>query len=692
MISDDRILEHCDEFLAATSERRQTMSQAIIENAQKEAYQNFAARIVILLYRQNRIGDAELVVNSLLNYPPFEEQACWELGYGFGVSGQPNQSIQYLIRAIDLNPDVSRLLWLSVQYAIIKDAPKLKALLLRIERDYPDHSKELAIHREFFDLLQKYDRAAATELMKQIYDRFATRTIPKLEDDIRTALDAQRPYLLLRLGDGEGACIRLHDEDEASNKNYYRANRDEFADIWFKDTSVLDDDSFIKTLDTFNAIIGQADALGGSMYSAAIQTEYDYASRRGIAWVVNVMRKLLACADDNPRWAEHTPVFSLSVHYDLLLSGALARLLKGRRFVGLISCQNALPAALRRTYGIDHIEFIKTPGEQIHAVTLGSEAVSGRHWPDRFDQIIAGLDAPVDRKGQLWLVAAGILGKIYAAKLKSQGAVVIDIGAVADLWMGKITRTFPRLPPEVQLDHYADSFTLVDVGGLGGLGEEWLPHLSNIRAVLFEPNPSEAAFAREKLRSCRDAIVVERGLGNKSEKRALYVTKILGCSSLLHPNYNFLKGYTIAQAFHVTHEIEVECTRFDTLLANGEVTQPDAVKIDVQGFEYQVLEGFGDALNGCLGVKIEAHLRPIYHEQKLLHDLIDLMSRAGLGLRRLEPVEHFDGDIVEVDAWFTCSPERIQTLSTERMRKLAFLEKVWGLPPRRNSFGKDQFA
>jgi hypothetical protein len=44
-------------------------------------------------------------------------------------------------------------------------------------------------------------------------------------------------------------------------------------------------------------------------------------------------------------------------------------------------------------------------------------------------------------------VAAGLLGKIYGAALKRSGAVVIDIGAVADLWMGKGTRTFPDLPP-----------------------------------------------------------------------------------------------------------------------------------------------------------------------------------------------------------------------------------------------------
>ena len=522
--------------------------------------------------------------------------------------------------------------------------------------------------------------------------RFASRPVSDLEADIRAALDARQPYMLLRLGDGEGACIRLGAEDEANNKDYYRANRDEFAEIWFKDRSVLDDPEFLAALDEFNSAIGQADAIGGSMYEAAIQTEYNYASRRGIAWVVNVMRKLLAFADEKPDWANSVPIYSLTIHYDLLLSGALARLLKRRSFVGVISCQDALPSALQRTYGIRRVDLIKTPGEQIHAGTLGASAVEGRHWPDRYREITGELSIPTDRRGQLWLVAAGMLGKIYAAKLKAQGAVVVDIGAVADLWMGKVTRSFPDLPPEVKLDLEQSMLTLVDVGGLGGLGEEWLPHLSSIRAVLFEPNPSEAALARAKLESCRDGIVVERALGNRAEKRTLHVTRSLGCTSLLDPNHKLLQPYTIAPAFRVTHEIEVECERYDTLMANGEVPQPDAIKIDVQGFEYQVLEGFGNALNECLGVKVEAHFRPIYHGQKLLHDMVDLLARTGLSLRRIQPVDHFDGDIVEVDAWFTCSPERARTLSEERAAKLAFLEKVWEIPPRRLSFGVDQFS
>jgi FkbM family methyltransferase len=441
----------------------------------------------------------------------------------------------------------------------------------------------------------------------------------------------------------------------------------------------------------FNEAIGKADAIGGSMYADAIKTEFDFSSRRGIAWVVNTMRKLLMLSADNPTWAKQTPVFHLVIHYDLLLSGALRRILTGRETVGLISCHPELPDALKRTFGIDNVEFLKVPGEQIHVDTLGANAVAGQHWPERYNQICDLLDRSADRHGQLWLVASGLLGKIYAAKLKLSGAVVLDIGAVADLWMGKMTRVFPNLPEDARLKSTQDIFTLVDVGGLGGLEDEWLPHIKGIRAVLFEPNPPEAAMARAKIAKSPGGLVIEKALSNRVERRRLHVTKSLGCTSLYKPDEAVLTAYSIAPAFRITHEIDVDCVRFDSLFTNGEAPQPDAVKIDVQGFEYNVLEGFGGVLQECLGVKVEAHLYPIYKGQKLLSDIIELLERAGMTLRRIKPVDHFDGDIVEVDAWFTCSPERAANLSRDKASKLAFLEKVWELGPRKPSFGPRQF-
>lgn len=687
-MTDENIIDFINRYLSADASSRDALAAEILI---APFDQFIPSRIVILLRQQGRLDDAELIASHFINVSPFDRHVNWELGYGFGVSGRPHKSIAYVKNAIRLLDSPERRLWLGVQEAMTGNFTEAERILRSIKGENTHIQSEIKIHNEFFRFLKEFNREKAFDLLDSVKTCFTTKSIADLESDIFSALNNKTPYLLLRLGDGEGAHIRLDKSDEQSYAHYYRANRDEFTNIWFRSVSVHDEQKFSEAVDLFNESIVMADAIGGSMYTEAIDVEYDYSSRRGIAWVINTMRKLLVLARDRPKWAQHTPIYHLVVHYDLLLSGALARLLHERQYVGLISCQDDLPNALKNTYNIETLDFIKVPGEQIHSETLGTKATHGKHWPDRYHEIISLLDKPSSRSGQLWLVAAGMLGKIYAAKLKAAGAVVIDIGAVADLWMGKMTRTFPDLPKEIKLQQQFDILTLVDVGGLGGLGEEWLPHIDRVRAILFEPNPPEAAFARQKIAASPGGVVIERALSNRPERRTLHVTKSLGCTSLFTPNEDFLSHYSIAPAFQITNEFEVECVRFDSLVSTGEAPLPDVIKIDVQGFEYNILEGFGGALQHCLAVKTEAHLYQIYHGQKLLHDIVDLMYRSGLTLRRLQPVKHFDGDIVEVDAWFTCSADRINTLTAIQKRKLSFIEKVWQLEERVESFGTNQF-
>ena len=690
-MTDYEITQFINAYKNSDDDARSQIVSEIINNSSNPKIQTIPSRAIILLRYQDRLDEAEAIASHFINVDPFTQYISWELGYSLGVSGEHARAIPYIKHSIEARDTLERRLWLAVQYAMSSTFDAANDVLQSIAPIDGDVATQISIHEEFFDLLKNYAKHDAFDLMRQINSRFAQKSISELESDITQAIESASPYLLLRLGDGEGAHICLNQEDEYNHLKYYRANREEFANIWFKDDSVLDDPRYYEAINLFNDSIAHADAIGGSMYSEAVNLEYAYSSRRGINWVVNTMRKLLLLADSDPEWARRVPVYHLVVHYDLLISGALGRFLKNRKHVGLISCQDRLPDALKRTYNIESTSFIKVPGEQIHSQTLGDQAVAGKHWPDRYFEIMTLLASPQDRHGELWLVAAGMLGKIYAAKLKAAGAVVLDIGAVADLWMGKATRTFPDLPEDVKLNVEEQLFTLVDVGGLGGLGREWQPHIERIRAVLFEPNPPEAAIARQQIAQSPGGIVIERALSNRPENRTLHVTKSLGCTSLLEPNKALLDKYSIAPAFRITHNIEVDCVRFDSLVLNGEAPIPDAIKIDVQGFEYNVLEGFGGTLNECLGVKTEAHLYPIYQGQKLLSDLVELLHRYGLTLRRLEPVNHFDGDIVEVDAWFTCSNDRFATLTLEQKRKLAFLEEIWEIKDRCISFGANQF-
>ena len=223
-----------------------------------------------------------------------------------------------------------------------------------------------------------------------------------------------------------------------------------------------------------------------------------------------------------------------------------------------------------------------------------------------------------------------------------------------------------------------DRLVLVDVGSAGGVQAKWLPHAEWLQPVLFEPNPQSAKRLREKQPGCQ---VIEAGLSNADERRALQLTKNPFCVSVLPPNQALLAHYPNMQPhFEVKGQLEVSCTRYDTLHRAGTVPKPEAIKIDVQGFEYEVLQGFGDLLDNCLGIEMETHFYPLYKGQKLLHDLVDLLEPHGLVLRRLYHVPHFRGDMVEVDAFFTRRRSQFSSLSASQRWKMTLIEQVWELP------------
>lgn len=93
---------------------------------------------------------------------------------------------------------------------------------------------------------------------------------------------------------------------------------------------------------------------------------------------------------------------------------------------------------LKRHYGLKDITFHRVPGEKGHQHLLSNDAILGEHWPQRFVEIMEQLTEPLN--GRLYLVAAGILGKLYCNQIKCAGGIAIDIGSLADGWMGHRTR------------------------------------------------------------------------------------------------------------------------------------------------------------------------------------------------------------------------------------------------------------
>lgn len=124
------------------------------------------------------------------------------------------------------------------------------------------------------------------------------------------------------------------------------------------------------------------------------------------------------------------------VHSDAWFSRGLlpfySDLVYGESKIGLISVYPELPSKLRNAFGVSEVEFIQVPKQAIFVPH--AERKNTNHYPDAMTRIKASIRPNLE--GQIFFVAAGLLGKRYCDRIKRNGGIAIDIGSIAEIWLG----------------------------------------------------------------------------------------------------------------------------------------------------------------------------------------------------------------------------------------------------------------
>ena len=150
----------------------------------------------------------------------------------------------------------------------------------------------------------------------------------------------------------------------------------------------------------------------------------------------------------------------------------------------------------------------------------------------------------------------------------------------------------------------------LDVGARGGLPRAWhvAAKLGVIRPVFVEPDRAEA----DRLAGAYPGVtVVPCALGARSETRELNLTKDRGLSSLLCPDYTAIAALSRLEPWAIEQVVTVDVVRLDEIWNRYSQVPPHYIKIDVQGFEKEVLNGMGNLLDNVLCLEFEAHSRPL---------------------------------------------------------------------------------
>lgn len=132
---------------------------------------------------------------------------------------------------------------------------------------------------------------------------------------------------------------------------------------------------------------------------------------------------------------------SCNLHADLDRWDLYGRVLADCKTVTLLSCHD-LSAFLGQKFNVATRVFYKIPGEYRYRVgtTAGQPQQSeSRIYPDVFESIMSRLDPD---PGEVHLVGAGFLGKLFCDRIRAKGGIAIDIGSQADRWANQTTRAY----------------------------------------------------------------------------------------------------------------------------------------------------------------------------------------------------------------------------------------------------------
>jgi FkbM family methyltransferase len=193
--------------------------------------------------------------------------------------------------------------------------------------------------------------------------------------------------------------------------------------------------------------------------------------------------------------------------------------------------------------------------------------------------------------------------------------------------------------------------TVIDVGAnVGQFAVAMAKVFPEADVISFEPNPEAFASLERAARGLRIECVPS-GVGCRPGRLDLHVNSSSGMSSFLRFSEKHRTLYPQVDDGATT---SVAVTTLDDHLAGRSLAGPVLIKLDVQGFELEVLGGARRVLEAATWVVLELSFEALYDGETAFVEMLDGMS--ALGWSMLRPVDFLahpnSREIVQVDALF----------------------------------------
>lgn len=197
--------------------------------------------------------------------------------------------------------------------------------------------------------------------------------------------------------------------------------------------------------------------------------------------------------------------------------------------------------------------------------------------------------------------------------------------------------------------------TVIDVGAnVGQFTVATSKIFGDIQIYSFEPLPACVQELQRNVYGIKRIVVYPFALGETERDTRFCINSHTQSSSILPLTSIHCSAFPKAQE---EQTITVKISTLDLVFANVEFQHPVLLKVDVQGYEAQVLLGGEETLRRVDFVIVEVSFKAMYKGELIFRDILRAMEARGFRFDR--PVGSLanpsNGEVMQMDALFTRS-------------------------------------
>lgn len=217
----------------------------------------------------------------------------------------------------------------------------------------------------------------------------------------------------------------------------------------------------------------------------------------------------------------------------------------------------------------------------------------------------------------------------------------------------------PHAATERLVRELSSTVTLVDVGARWGPVHLWREFGDKARLICFEADAEECERLNQ-LAENKNAIYVPYALADHDRGITLYFTEDdPGGSS----SYPLVQGFPTFGMRQPVRTIACPSVTLDQYCARHDIRNVDAIKLDTQGSELDVLRGAIRAIKTVSFIDIEVEFNELYEGQPLFCDVDRFLRDHGFVLWRMNALAYYSNGLVtnsSAGIWIASHPGSYQ--------------------------------